>query len=296
MSLEQAEPVRQALWARRKMPEPPLEARRKGFEAQMSAVPLPAGFSAQIVAINDNVSGLLCSVENVDKSRVLIWLHGGAFVLGSANSYRPMAARLARAANAQVLLVDYRLAPEHPFPAAPEDAAAALDWAVREGFHPQATFVGGDSAGANLALGAVQAATARVESSPVGGVWMISPYLDLTHSGASIEQRAARDPFIDPAGMADTAQRYLGSITPADPRASPLFGSFANFPPTIIQTGGDEVLFSDATRARDAIEAEGVRCVFQEWAGMIHVWPLFAHQIDEGAWAIEQGGAFLRTL
>jgi len=296
MSLDQVEPIRQGLLARRAAPEPPIEARRAGFEAQMSAVPLPEEFTAEDVRISDDAAGLLCKISGVDESRVLVWLHGGAFILGSAQSYRPMAARLSRAANAQVLLVDYRLAPESPFPAAYDDAIAALRWIDARGFAMENSFIGGDSAGANLGLAAVQQAIAQTGTTPVAGVWIVSPYLDLTNSGESIAERAPRDPFVDPAGMPETAARYLDGVDPSDPRASPLFGDFSGFPPVMIQVGGDEVFFSDAARARDAIEKAGARCVFQEWAGMIHVWPLFAHQIDEGGWAIEQGGAFLKTI
>ncbi|MEE4155244.1 MAG: alpha/beta hydrolase [Erythrobacter sp.] len=296
MPLEQVEPIRQALLARRKSPEPPIEQRRAGFEAQMAAVPLPEDFNADEVRISAEAGGLLCRVAGVDHSRILAWLHGGAFVLGSAASYRAMAARLSRAANAQVLLLDYRLAPENPFPAAQDDARAMLGWIEAEGFEPERSFVGGDSAGANLALGAVQHVMAQGGKAPIAALWLISPYLDLTHSGDSIKNRAARDPFVDPAGMPETAARYLAGADPGDPRASPLFGSFEGLPPALIQIGADEVLFSDAARARKAIEAAGGRCVFQEWAGMVHVWPLFAHQVDEGGWAIEQGGAFLRSL
>lgn len=295
MSLDQIAPIRAALMARRAAPAPPVDARRAGFEAQMADVPLPPDFTATRVQLSEHCSALLCGVEDASKERVLLWLHGGAFILGSSESYQPMAARLSRAAGAQVLVPDYRLAPEHRFPAPGEDTLAALDWLEAQGHTVETTAIGGDSAGANLALGAIQRRMAERGASPVHAAWLVSPYLDLTHSGASITARAARDPFVDPAGMPETAQRYLGEHDPADPAASPLFGSFAGFPPTLIQVGSDEVLFEDAARARGAIEAAGGTCVFQEWAGMVHVWPLFAHQVDEGGWAIEQGGAFLRS-
>jgi acetyl esterase/lipase len=296
MSLEQVAPIRAALMARRAAPPPPVDARRAGFEAQMADVPLPPDFSATRVEVSEHCSALLCGVEGASEERVLLWLHGGAFMLGSSESYQPMAARLSRATDARVLVPDYRLAPEHRFPAPHDDTLAALDWLEAQGHAPDAIAIGGDSAGANLAVAAIQHRVAERGTSPVHAAWLVSPYLDLTHSGTSIAARAERDPFVDPAGMPETAQRYLGEQDPADPAASPLFGKFDGFPPTLIQVGSDEVLFDDAARARDAIENAGGRCVFQEWAGMVHVWPLFAHQVDEGGWAIEQGGAFLRSL
>ena len=135
---------------------------------------------------------------------------------------------------------------------------------------------------ANLALAALQARKAKGAAVPAA-LWLISPYLHLTHAGTSNTARAALYPFIDPTGMNDTARTYLGDADPADPRASPLFGPVEGLPTSLIQIGSDEVLFDDATRLRDAITATDGRAVFQEWAGMIHVWLLFAHAVDEGA-------------
>lgn len=290
MPPEQLAPIRSGLLARRATPVPPVEARRAGFEAQMAALPVDPEVDVASIDLGD-VTGLR-SRHRAESVRVLLWLHGGAFVLGSAASYRPFAARLARACGCDVIVPDYRLAPEHPFPAAHDDALAALDTLEAQGVPMEHIAIGGDSCGANLALAAVQTRLARGAALPAA-LWLISPFLDLTHSGASIITRAASDPFIDPAGMDDTARTYLGTADPADPRASPLFGPVEGLPPTLIQIGSDEVLFDDAAHLRNRIEAAGGRAVFQEWAGMIHVWPLFAHAVDEGQWAIQQGGAFL---
>jgi acetyl esterase/lipase len=290
---EQLAPIRAGLLARRAAPTPPVEARRAGFEAQMAALPV----DPDVVVTPYNLGGVsaLRSRYGDETGRVLLWLHGGAFVLGSSASYRPFAARLARACGCDVIVVDYRLVPEHPFPAARHDTITALAALEAEGVPMENVAIGGDSCGANLALSAVQARMAAGATLP-SALWLISPYLDLTHSGSSIANRAAADPFIDPAGMDDTARSYLGGASPADPRASPLFGACDGLPPALIQIGSDEVLFDDAARLRDRIAAEGGRAVFQEWAGMIHVWPLFAHAVDEGGWAIQQGGAFLSQI
>lgn len=294
MSLEQVKPIAHAFRARRLQPTPAIEMRRQSFEAQMTSLPLPNDFVATRFQISSGLGGLFCEMGH-RRQQILLWLHGGAFVLGSSKSYRAFAARLAAASVARVMLPDYRLAPEHKFPAALEDIIAALDWLETQGMKMDELAIGGDSAGANLALAAVQARIEEGKSIPAA-MWLISPYLDLTHSGASIGSRADRDPFIEAKTMSATAQTYLGNAASTDPRASPLFASMRGLPPTLIQIGSEEVLFDDAVRLRDAIQAAGGEVLFQEWAGMIHVWPIFAHAIDEGKWAIEQGGNFLQQI
>jgi acetyl esterase/lipase len=290
MPPEQLAPIRAGLLARRAAPPPPIEARRAGFEAQMAALPVDP--EVEVATVDLGGVPALRSRHGEASGRALLWLHGGAFVLGSSASYKPFAARLARACRCDVIVPDYALAPEQTYPAAHEDATTALAALEGHDYAMEHVAIGGDSCGANLALAAVQTRLAEGGAVP-GALWLISPYLDLTHSGASIAARAAADPFIDTSGMEATARTYLGEADPADPRASPLNGPVAGLPPVLIQVGSDEVLFDDAARLRSHIEAAGGRAIFQEWAGMIHVWPLFAHAVDEGAWAIAQGAAFL---
>lgn len=277
MPPEQLEPVRAMLLARRDE-QLSLAERRARFEAQAAAAPLPPDVT---ILPNPGFPGLWVETPGAERSQVLVWLHGGAFVLGSPASWRHFAARVARAGRFRVFLPDYALAPERPFPAALDDAVAVLESLIGDGLR---VAVGGDSAGANLAAAAVQ----TMRGPRPEAVWLLSPYLDLTHSGASVAARAPRDPFVDPATMPATAATYLAGADPADSRASPLFGPVDGFPPALIQVGSDEVLFDDARR----FAARLPDAVFQEWVGMIHCWPLFP--VDEGDQAIAQGAAFVR--
>lgn len=281
MSLAEVEAVRAQLSAR--PAGLPIAARRAGFEAMMARASIVEGSVSRPVELSPGLSGAIVTTPGADPSRLLVWLHGGQFALGSSASYRSFASRVSAAAGIAVLVPDYRLAPEHQFPAAHDDADVALDWAMT---NAAKVAIGGDSAGANLAVAAVQAQGGR----RVAAAWLLSPYLDLTHTAPSIAMRAPVDPFVDPAEMDAVAARYLGTTAPADPRASPLFGSVTGFPPAIIQVGSDEALFDDADRFARLLPD----VVFQQWEGMIHVWPLFADSIEEGRWAIAQAGSFLR--
>jgi len=283
MSLEQARRLGAMMLSRRGVPLA-LVDRRAAFEAQMNAAPLP-----EDARFTPAEGGLWVDVPESAPDAAILWLHGGAFVLGSSASYRGFGVRLARAAQARVFLLDYPLSPESPFPAALEATSMALARLQGEGFAQIA--IGGDSAGANLAVAAVQASQAKPNA-----CLLLSPYLDLTHSGESVITRGSRDPFVDTSTMTDTAATYLGDADPADIRVSPLFGDIDGFPPTLIQVGSEETLFSDAERFAKRLDAAHFAVTFQEWAGMPHVWPIFAGQIDEGAWAIAQMGNFLRNL
>ncbi|MGL4542152.1 MAG: alpha/beta hydrolase, partial [Polymorphobacter sp.] len=281
MSLAEIAALRAALAAR--PVGAPLAARRAGFEAMMARASLVPGTSARRVQLSSALSAELITTPGADASRLLVWLHGGQFALGSSASYRSFAARASAAAGIAVLVPDYRLAPENLFPAAHDDAETALDWALA---NAATVAIGGDSAGANLAVAALQ----RHVGARPAALWLLSPYLDLTHKAPSIAARAPVDPFVDPAEMDAVAARYLGGASPADPRASPLFGPMENFPPCLVQVGSDEALFDDASR----FAGQWPDAVFQQWEGMIHVWPLFADTIEEGRWAIAQAGSFLQ--
>jgi len=293
MSLEQVATIAAGL--RADIAPLTLHQRRERFEARMGGIPLPPDVTFTPVQIAPHLRGLLTAAPGARTDRVLLWLHGGAFFLGSSNSYRDFAARASAASGVSVLVPDYRLVPEHPFPAAYDDTIAALDWLEAQGHAPAHIAIGGDSAGGNLAVAAVQARLAASRPVPAG-VWLLSPYLDLTHSGGTVQTRAHLDPFVDPATMPATAARYLDDLDPRDPRASPLFGTVEGFPPTLIQVGSDEALFDDAARFADKLRAAARPVAFQEWIAMIHVWPMFAGQLEEGQWTYAQAGTWVRRL
>ena len=287
MSLEEAERIKAMIAARPAGAS--LEERRAGFEAMAAGMPLPEGAEFEEASLG-GIEGLWVSAPGASASRVMMWLHGGAFVLGSSRSYREFCARLSAASGARVFCPDYHLAPEHPFPAALKDAEAA--WAAMP--EVQQRWLGGDSCGGNLAVATVQAAVAKGAPVP-DALYLVSPYLDLTHTGDSIRTRGPRDPFVRPDQMDATAQVYLQGADAADPQASPLFGSIAGFPPTLVQVGGDESLFDDAARLVRRLSAAGIEAFLGEAPGMMHVYPFFGPWLEEGREAVRFAGEWLFT-
>jgi acetyl esterase/lipase len=231
-----------------------------------------------------------------EPERTVVYYHGGGYVSGSPpDRYLPLAGAVALAAHARVHAIDYRLAPEHHFPTAFDDCLAAYRWTVQDGgADPQTVAVLGDSAGGNLAVAVTVAA--RDEKLPLPGcVAVISPFADLTLSGASMELRKAADPYVTRELLKSMAADYLGGADPADPRCSAVFADLHDLPPLLVQVGEDEILFDDAVRIRDAALAAGVDTAFRPWAHGIHVWPVYISAgLPESALAIEELAAFLR--
>jgi epsilon-lactone hydrolase len=229
--------------------------------------------------------------------RTIIYFHGGGYVSGSPpERYLPLAAAVALAANATVHVVDYRLAPESPFPAAYDDCVSTYTYLVGDGgVDPGSLSVLGDSAGGNLALAVTVAARDRRLPLPAR-VAMISPFADLTFSGPSIEQRRDLDPYVTRALLESMAADYLGDSDPADPRCSAVFADLNGLPPLFIQVGDKEILYDDATRIRDRALAAGTEVTFESWEHGIHVWPVYiATGLPESALAIEHLAMFLKA-
>jgi monoterpene epsilon-lactone hydrolase len=225
--------------------------------------------------------------------RVVLYLHGGGYVIGSARSHRHLAAAIAEAAAANALLLDYRLAPEHPFPAAVDDATAAYRWLLDQEIAPGRIVIGGDSAGGGLTIATLLALREAGLPAPAGGV-CISPWVDLTCGGKSYETKADVDPIVKRAGVEEMARAYLGATSPRTPLASPLFADLRGLPPLLIQVGSDEVLLDDAVQLAERAKAAGVETTLEVWERMIHVWHWFLPMLDEAQSAIDTVGRFTR--
>ena len=232
------------------------------------------------------------TVDGSDADRVVLYLHGGGYVMGSRNTHRGLAGRIARAAKASVLLPEYRLAPEHPFPAAVDDATACWRWLVSQGFAPQRMAIAGDSAGGGLTLATLLALKANVAPMPACAV-ALSPWTDLEGSGPTAEPGAVDDPMLTPDGLRVTGQQYAAGAL-RHPLAAPLHGALAGLPPLLLQVGTREVLLSDSTRFAEKARAAGVDVTLEIEEGLIHVWQMFP-DVPEAQSAVQRIGAFVRA-
>lgn len=230
----------------------------------------------------------------VESDRVLIYLHGGGYKMGSLDSHHDLMVRLSSAANCRVLGVDYRLLPEHRFPEPLLDVLAVYEWLLAQSFDPLQLALGGDSAGGGLTAATLLALRDKGRALPASAV-LLSAWLDLTASGDSYQTRAAADPIHQRAMILALAEQYLGDGgEPRDPFASPLYGELAGLPPLLLQVGDRETGLDDSirfsTKARDA----GVAVELEVWPGMIHVFQQFALDLPEAVEAIGCIGAFLK--
>jgi acetyl esterase/lipase len=232
---------------------------------------LPAGIHSQPVSAG-GVAAEWLAAAGADPG-VILYLHGGAYALGSINTHREFVARLADAAGVRGLAIDYRLAPEHPFPAALEDATTAYDWLLAGGVEPSQAILAGDSAGGGLALATLIALRDAGQPLPAGAV-CISPWADLTLSGASIQGQARADSILDADSLEMYARLYAGDRDRASPLISPLFADLRGLPPLLIQVGTDEILLDDARRCAVRARQAGVDVTLEVWDGMFHVFQL----------------------
>ena len=224
--------------------------------------------------------------------RAVVYFHGGGYATGTVDSARALCSHLARATRARLLAVDYRLAPEHPFPAAIDDAVAAYRFATSAGSAPEATALCGDSSGGGLALATLVALRDLGEPLPRTAV-CISPWTDLTLSGTSLQTNRDADPMVSAATLGLMADAYLGDVDRRSPTASPLFADLAGLPPLLLQVGSSELLLDDTTRFADRAEAAGVDVTLEIWDDVVHVWHSFADFLPEARDAIAQIASYV---
>jgi len=275
--------------------QPPatLEERRAAFAPAGRIHPVPHDVLVRDVDAG-GVPAHWLTAPGTDTARVLLFLHGGGFELGSLRSDGELAARLGRASGMRVLFPEYRLAPEHPFPAAIDDVLAAWRWlSTGQDLSPESLAVAGDSAGGGLAVALLAAARDAGAALPAAAVLM-SPTVDLTSSGASMTERAGQDPFSTPAMLRQFAAGYLAGADPTTPLASPLFASLAGLPPLLIQVGTADLLLSDSERLAAAATEAGVDVTLEVGEGLPHVYQILLGT-PEAAEATERIGKFLRT-
>ena len=234
------------------------------------------------------------SAPGVDGGRVLIFLHAGGYVTGSVNAHRDLIARLSRSSGARALGLDYRLAPEHPFPAALDDTLAAYHWLISNGLDAKRIVISGGSAGGGLTLAVLIALRDAGEEMPAAGV-CVSSWTDLAHTGESLVNKAGVDPFVQPQVLENMAKLYLGDTDPRAPLVSPLYADLRGLPPLLIHVGSHEVLLDDSTRLAQRATEAGVDVTLEVWEDMVPDWQNFAPFLPEGQQSIDRIGEFVRA-
>ena len=266
--------------------------RRKDMDARALAYGLPADVSVEKVGAG-GVPAEWLTTPGAARDAAILYLHGGGYVIGSLDSHRHLAAESGRAAQCLTLNLGYRLAPEHPFPAAVEDALAGYRFLLASGFQPGRIVIAGDSAGGGLVVAAMLAIRDAGLAQPGGG-WCLSPWVDMEASGSTFESRADADPMVQKAGILDMAKTYLNGADPRSPLAAPIYADLKGLAPLLIQVGAAETLLDDALRLAGAAGAADVRVDLQVWPEMVHVWPLFYPELKAGHDAIREAGAWIR--
>jgi len=230
-----------------------------------------------------------------DPQQIVYYLHGGGYVACSPETHRPFTSALSRAANARVFALDYRLAPEHRFPAAVEDAVAGYRWLLDQGADPREIVIGGDSAGGGLALATLVALRDAGERLP-RAAFVISPWTDMACAGQSLDTNDECDPMFYGAGVRWMAPVYVGGASPRDPLASPIYADLSSFPPMLIHVSDTEVLLDDSTRLAERAKQCGVNVDLRVWNDLPHAWPiLVAFQLPESIQALGEIVEFIQT-
>jgi acetyl esterase/lipase len=242
----------------------------------------------------DGLPGEWSIAPGSDTSRVLVYFHGGGYCSGSIRSHRRLVTEAGRAAGIRTIAVAYRLAPEHPFPAALDDALMTWRYLQRQSVPAKQIVVGGDSAGGGLTLALIGQLRTMGADCPACA-WLLSPWTDLTMSGSTLATKDVVDPLIHGPYLHELADAYLPEGTDRkDPRVSPLYADLKGFPPTLVQVGSNETLLADSVRFAGAAAMADVAITLEAWPSMIHAWPLWNARLEAGRQALARAGAFMR--
>jgi acetyl esterase/lipase len=277
---------------RRITPETDVVALRNSWDELTSKLKTAPGVRRR----DANVEDLHCEwlvPEKCDEAPAILYLHGGIYMVGSATTHRRLVSYIARSAGMRALIPNYRLAPEHPFPAAIEDATLIYQKMLEKGIPPEQIAIGGDSAGGGLAMATLLALKDAGDPLPCA-TFLMSPWLDLAATGETLVTRATLDPWFDPANMPEMVERYCGDADRKNPLVSPLYGNLEGLPPTLIQVGDHEILLSDSTRMADRLSDANCKITLQVWPEMWHVFQYFIGQMPESKEAIGDIAAFLK--
>jgi acetyl esterase/lipase len=272
----------------------PLEQRRREWEAEARLEVLPAGarFTRETVG---EIDCEWMEMPRVAKDRVFLFLHGGGYISGSPRTHRRLAANLSRATHMRVLMPEYRLAPEHPFPAGVKDALQVFGWLLQQGLTEEDIVVGGDSAGGGLTLSMLLALREAGAKMPLAAV-LLAPWTDLTVASPSYRSNRKYDPIITREGLQEAAAWYAGDRDPADPMMSPMFADLSGLPPMLIHAASDEAMVDDSRLFADRAAAHGVDVTCKIFDGLWHVFHHGGMEIPESRQAIDEIGAYLRAL
>jgi acetyl esterase/lipase len=269
------------------------EERRRRIDEVGSVWPVADDIKLDPVDLG-GVPGEWSIAPGSDASRVLMFFHGGGYCSGSIRSHRRLVTEAGRAARRRTLAVRYKLAPEHRFPAALDDALLAWRFLRNQGVTSDRIAIGGDSAGGGLTVALINRLR-EAENEQPARAWLLSPWTDLTMSGATLASKDADDPLIHEAYLRELADAYLpAGMDRKDPRVSPLYADLHGLPPTLIQVGSAETLLADATRFAAAAGAADVAVTLEVWPHMIHAWPMWNARLGPGRRALLRAGSFIR--
>jgi epsilon-lactone hydrolase len=267
--------------------------RRKDMDARALEYKIASDVTVEPVTAN-GVRAEWTSTPNDARDAALMWLHGGGYVIGSLVSHRHLVSEAGRAAKIWALALDYRLAPEHPFPAAVEDAVSGYRYLLSRGIRPERIAIAGDSAGGGLVVAAMLAIRDAGLAQPACG-WCISPWVDMEAIGETMSTLAQTDPMVQREPLLEMARFYLGGADPRSPLAAPIYADLRGLAPLLIQVGAAETLLDDAVRLAKVAGAVNIRVDLQIWPEMVHVWHMFHPELKAGLRAIEAGGDYVRA-